>query len=142
MVQEIKYFRAELDVEVFRNPFHVIVFENREVQLRRARADQDIAAGVSLKIEAPEISRREWRSYTWWSRVAVGVKERLIRCGGNGKALGLDIIVGIPWIDERRASAASKPIREIPIVGTQRAQWVAAGAKGGREWYTAAGGEN
>src|SRR5579872_3035433 len=57
VVQDIKELRPELHVEVFRNPFHMIVFKHREVQVRCPRPDQDVATGVAAQVEAPQVIR-------------------------------------------------------------------------------------
>src|ERR1700730_7568044 len=72
VVENIKHFHAELYVEVFRDSLDLIVLEYREVQVSRARADHDIAAGISAKIETLE---RTWvyrASQARRRRVAVG----------------------------------------------------------------------
>jgi hypothetical protein len=52
VVQNVEHFCAELDVEVFRDFFDVVVLKNGEVQIRNAGADKDVAARIAAEIEA------------------------------------------------------------------------------------------
>ena len=52
VVQNVKHFCAELDVEIFRDSSDVVVLKNGEVQIRNAWADKNVAAGIAAEIEA------------------------------------------------------------------------------------------
>ena len=57
MVENIEYLCAKLDVEALRDASDVIVFEDGKIKLAKAGAVQNVAAGVSPKIEAPQVPR-------------------------------------------------------------------------------------
>jgi hypothetical protein len=51
MVQNVENFGTKLHVEIFRDALDAIVLEDGEVQIRDARTDQDVPAGVASEIE-------------------------------------------------------------------------------------------
>ena len=77
MVENIENLRAELNVEFLRNFLNVVVLEQREIQGSNSRSDQNVAAGVATKIEAPQIPRCERSAQTRRSRIAVGTEKCL-----------------------------------------------------------------
>src|SRR5437899_9674626 len=52
VVHNVEDLGAELHVEVLRDPLDVVVLEHGEVQIRYARADQDIPTGIASEVEA------------------------------------------------------------------------------------------
>jgi hypothetical protein len=52
MVHDIEEFSPKLDVKALRNPLDRLILENGEIQVRRPRSGQDIAARIASKVEA------------------------------------------------------------------------------------------
>ena|SRR5215813_12919302 len=95
MVQNVKSFDAELNVELFRNLTNPIVLEYREVESRQTRAPEDIAACVAKPV--------------------AGI--------GKQEALGSNVINRISGVDERVATRSSKSVgivKDNRVVHTQR----------------------
>ena len=134
MVENIEHFDAELDIEVLGDSSDAIVFEHGEVQAGDSGADQDVAPCVAAKIEALQGNGIAAKT--------VGVPESRIRCGGNGKTLGLDVVLRMAGIRKGAATWASQAIRKRKIVATQGVRGVAASAPRRGEWHTVAKGEN
>ena len=53
MVENVKDLCAKLNIEALRDASDVIVFEDGEIKLGKSGPVQNVAAGVSPKIEAP-----------------------------------------------------------------------------------------
>ena len=104
MIENIKHLHAELYVEVLGDFPDLVVLENREIQIGSARANQDVAASISAKVEALQRGRVNRSRETGWRRVAVGGPIRGIGRSGDGETLRLDVVVGVAGIGERRAS--------------------------------------
>ena len=52
VIENVEYFRPELNVESFRDSRNVIVLKEREVEIGEAWSDQDVTAGVAPEVEA------------------------------------------------------------------------------------------
>ena len=124
MIHNVKDLGAELHIEIFRDSLNAIVLEDGEVQIRDARADQDVPAGVASKIETLQVGGSGGQVATL---TIICSKKRSVRRSGDGEALGLDLVVRVPWICKRFAPRASKPVRERPIVIVLRKSRVIAG---------------
>ena len=85
MVENVEDLGAELNVESLRNFLDVVVLEEREVQGGNSRSDQNVAACVAAKIEAPQISGCERSPQTRRSRVAVGAENAWLGAVGTAK---------------------------------------------------------
>ena len=51
MVQNIENLRTKLNVERFGNFAHIVVFEQRKVEVGNSRPDQDVSARITAQIE-------------------------------------------------------------------------------------------
>src|SRR5260221_2351335 len=52
MIQDVEDLGTKLHVEIFRDALDAIVLEDGEVQIRDARTDQDVSAGIASEVEA------------------------------------------------------------------------------------------
>src|SRR6266849_4019023 len=118
MIENVKEFRPELYGEVLRNLLDRLVLKNGEIQVRRPRPSQEIAARSATKIEAcqgREVSLIDDPPPKGrWCQIAVGRPKRGVGCGGDRKALSLDIVVGVPRIGERCTTRGVQTIRKGP----------------------------
>src|SRR5215469_149200 len=134
VVENIEYLRAELHVEVLRDPANVIVLEDGEVHVHQSRTNQDVAAGITTQVETG-IRGQPWSSVKgWilrvpdnnlvavrvdqavWHGVAVLVPKRRSRRCGNGETLGFNVVGRISRISQGLASGTTKPVGKSPIV--------------------------
>ena len=96
MIQYIENLHAELRIEGFLDPFDQIVLKKRKVQVSESWSFEDVATGISSQIEALRegapagIAIRGVEGSRWRSRY--------------GEAFGLDVVLGIAWIDQRIAA--------------------------------------
>jgi len=153
MIENIKHFEAELDVEVLRDSTDVIILEDGEIQGRDAGAGQNVAAGIAAKIEALwKRSIERWRLRLscrsrrrlriGWLEIAVLVPEVHVWGGGNDKAVSLDVVAGVTGIGERRASGTAEAVGEGEVVAAQRVGRVATGTPRRREGHAVTDGED
>src|SRR5258706_8098120 len=127
MVQDVKYLGSELHVEVLRDAPDVVVLEDGKVQVGDARTRQDISARIAAEVEALQIGEIS-------ALTIVRGKKSSVRRSGHGKALGLNVVIGIPGICKRLASGPAEPIRKSPIVDVLGKSGVVASAPCCREW--------
>ena len=50
MIQDIENFKPDLGIEGLGNFSDVVVFEDRKVQIHKARSDQDVATGIAKEV--------------------------------------------------------------------------------------------
>src|ERR1700682_5673854 len=90
-VEDVEKLRAELGVEIFRDPPHVVILENRKVQLRQPWPNHDVAPQIAAQIRAIDLTGRGC-----WAvgEISAGIRKRC-RCRGRhareSKAVGIDI---------------------------------------------------
>jgi len=118
MVHDVKHLQPELNVEILRNALNPIVLEDREIKAGNSWPNQKIAAGIAAEIETPEVPGRERCAQCRWRRIAIGVKEGLIRCHGNAKTLCLDVARGVAWICGVTTTRSAQAIRIGIVVAT------------------------
>ena len=150
MIENIENLGAELEVEPLRDPSDVVVLEQRKVQRRDTRADQDVPPRIAAKIEALRKRSQDWR-LEWWPWSRLGIRGRCVavcrpgihiaRPGRDNETIGLDVVDRIPRVRERTAPGSTQPVRERPIVAAERALGVRSGSPGRGEWNAAAGRE-
>lgn len=111
MIHEVKDLHTELHIEIFGNLLDVIVLEDGEIKVGDAGTDQNISTGITAKIEALWKCDLEGR---WIVRLGARGKLGAVRCprrhvgyGRDGKALRLDVIVGVPGIGEGLAARSA-----------------------------------
>ena len=116
MVENIENLRAELHVEPLRDPLDVVVLEQGEVQVRQARADQNITAGVAAEVVT------QWKGHrcsdAWRQRIAILVPKCHIRRRGYSEALGFDVVVGVSGVRKGVTAGPTQPVRKCPVVAT------------------------
>jgi hypothetical protein len=99
-IQDVEKLCAELHAEVFRDSLDGVIFEQGEIQVRQSWPSQNITSGVAAKIEALGKSAEGGVTIC---RIEGGRRRRRDR-----KALGLDVVVGIPGIYERSAMSQNQ----------------------------------
>ena len=72
VIENIKHFRAELDVEIFRYSLDLIILEDREVQVCDSRPNHNIPSRIAAKIEALQRCRVHGSAQAWRSGIAIG----------------------------------------------------------------------
>jgi hypothetical protein len=97
VVENIKSFGSELDIEVFRDPLDVVVLKHGEVRLGYSRTGQDIPTGITFEVKTLQ-GKWWWAPYSRWLWVAILRPKGHVRCGGDGETLCLDVVVGVPGI--------------------------------------------
>src|SRR5258708_829993 len=142
MIENIKHFHAELDVEVLGDSANVIIFKDGEIQAGHTRANQSIAAGVAAQIVALQGRRIDRTAEARRSGAAVGIPKRSVRSCGDGEALRLDIIARITGIGKRSATRSAEAVRVSEIVAAQGVCRISARSPRGREGNAVAGGED
>ena len=117
MIKNIEHLDPQLSIEIFGDSPDMVVFENREVQAGNAWSNQDVASGI-----APEIE-------TLWKTEAVVLPKggRVGRCG-YGKALRLDVVLGVAGIAKGVAPWSAKPVRVGKIVAAQSIRGIPTGS--------------
>ena len=135
MVQDVKYLGAELHVEVLRDAPDVVVLEDGKIQIGDARADQDVSARIAAEVEALQVGKIP-------ALTIIRSKKGSIRRSGHGKALGLNVVIGIPGIRQGLASRPAEPIRKSPVVVVLGKSWIIPRPPGCREWDAVADGED
>jgi len=91
-IRDIEGLKPELDIEGLRNSGDVIVLEDVGVERKQPWAGDDVS---------PSVSRSE--------PILTFVEDRLL----HGEALGLNVIVDVTWVDERRAARCVQTNRKI-----------------------------
>src|SRR5579859_1336640 len=142
MIENIKHFHSELDVEVLRDSTNAIIFKDGEIQAGRTRAGQDIASGVAAQIVALQRGGIDSAAEARRSGAAIGIPKGSVGCGGHGEALRLDVVAGIAGIGELRAARTAETVRVGKIVAAERVGRIAAGSPGRRERNAVANGED
>src|SRR6266851_9406223 len=142
MIENIEHLDAELDVEVLGDSLDVVVLENREVQTRNTRADQDIAAGISAQVETLQRSGVYGTSDARWLGITIRIPKRGVGSGRDAEALSLDVVARIAGICKHAASRSPQAVRVSKIVAAQRIGRITAGAPGGCEGHSVADGED
>src|SRR6267154_6808506 len=135
MVQDVKDLGAELHVEVLRDAPNVVVLKDGKIQVGDAGANQDVSARIAAEVEALQIGEIS-------ALTIIRSKKGSVRRSGHGKALGLNVVIGIPGICKRLASGPAEPIRKSPIVVVLGNSWIIPGPPGCREWDAVADGED
>src|SRR5712672_706861 len=135
MVQDVKDLGAELHVEVLRDAPNVVVLKDGKIQVGDAGANQDVSARIAAEVEALQIGEIS-------ALTIVRGKKGSIRRSGHGKALGLNVVIGIPGICKRLASGPAEPIRKSPIVVVLGKRGIIASAPRCRERHAVADGED
>src|SRR5712691_2929972 len=134
VIQNVEDFRSELNVESFGNTLDVIVLKQREVQRGDAWTNQNIAPGISAKVEAWQSGKPTGSvqsrilgvvnrnlvtvrvDQTVRHRVAVRVPESKIWRRWNLETFRLDVPRRIPGLCEGVAAGSTQPVHECPIV--------------------------
>src|ERR1700730_13117776 len=93
-VQDIEECGAELHIETLRNSPDGIVLEDREIEVNQARPRDDVAPGISPKVET--LKERRVADVS----IAIRIIERLIRGCGNSETLRLNVIIGVSWSNQ------------------------------------------
>src|SRR5882757_295954 len=135
MVQDVKDLGAELHVEVLRDTPDVVILEDGKVQVGDARTRQDISARIAAEVKALQIGEIS-------ALTIVRGKKSSVRRSGHGKALGLNVVVGISGIRQGLASRPAEPIRKSPVVVVLGNSWIIPCPPGCREWDAVADGED
>ena len=102
MIEAVKDFRPELHVEGLRDSWDAVILEHGEIKIGDAWTDQDIAPRIPAEVKTCQ--RRdvggERPAYAGWLCIAIRRPKLGVGRGGNGEALRLDVIVGVPWMSE------------------------------------------
>src|SRR5580704_6216644 len=106
VIQDIEELCPELHVEIFRHSHDVVVFEYGEIQVRCTRPDHAIASGIAPQIETLRRGANCGTGTKQNIKLWVGAAQRRRRSWKkergrgrrNRKALGLDVVVGVPWV--------------------------------------------
>src|ERR1700730_1412657 len=109
MIQNVEELRPELHFEALGDALDGVVLEYGEIQVLQPRAGYDIAAGIAPQVETLRESAE--------GRIAIRRIEGSGRRRRDLEALGLNVVGGVPRIDERPAPRAGQAIRKGVIVG-------------------------
>src|SRR5438270_589660 len=88
--------------------------------------------GLGSYVRLPPKFQRKLDLSSWG-----GCRVQHTRCRGS-EPLGLDVVVGIPGIDETRATRSEQSIRKGPVVAIKEALRIATRSPGGRKGNTIA----
>ena len=124
MVENIKHLHAELHVEGFRDSLNLIVLKDGEVEVGDTGTLNDVASGITSKIEARQRrKRRGARVINGYPqarrrRIAIGRPKSRIGRGGDGEAFRFNVIAGVSGISQTLASRSAESIRICKIIMT------------------------
>src|SRR5579872_819474 len=110
VVEYIKEFRPNLDVEVLGDAPDVVVLEDREIEVVKAWPDHAVASHIAHQILTIYLTVRRWRRST---RKRIG---SALRGQGNGRcwkseAPKVDVVAGIAWTHR---CATRRHVRKSP----------------------------
>ena len=83
MVEDIKKFRAELQIQVLSDP---IILEEREIKVHQTRSIDFVPGPIAQQVLAEDIPRR-WRLRRAWKRVGSALRDHRRRYIGKREAV-------------------------------------------------------